>query len=67
MQVARREFGDIARKRFTEDLPELLHAAGHNPGWTVTLMADRGDGSGPAAFEVEMTEKKRRKARNFRE
>jgi len=67
MQVARQDFGDLARKRFTEDLPELLHAAGHNPAWTVTLMLDRGDGKGAAAFEVEMTEGKRTKARNFTE
>ena len=64
MQSAREAFGDKARKRFAEDLPELLAAAGHRPGWTVTLMLDRGDGNGPVPFEEEMTEAKRDEARD---
>jgi hypothetical protein len=64
MQKARDAFGEKARKRFAEDLPELLHAAGHQPGWTVTLMLDRGDGNGPVPFEEEMTEAKRQKVKN---
>ncbi|MGB0583256.1 MAG: hypothetical protein ACPGVU_26530, partial [Limisphaerales bacterium] len=67
MKTARDEFGSIARKRFTEDLVELLHVAGHKPGRTVTLMLDRGDGKGPASFEEEMTNKKRETARDFEE
>ncbi len=64
MQTARDAFGDKARKRFAEDLPELLAAAGHHPGWTVTLMLDRGDGNGPVPFEEEMTEEKRDEVRD---
>lgn len=67
MQVAREEFGSKARKRFAEDLPELLHAAGHSPDWKVTLMLDRGDEDGPIVIEEEMTEDKRTKTRNFTE
>ncbi len=64
MQTARDAFGDKARKRFAEDLPELLAAAGHNPGWTVTLTLDRGDGKGPVPFEEAMTEAKRDEVRD---
>jgi len=66
MQTARENFGAQARKRFTEDLVELLAAAGHNPGWTVTLMLDRDDGKGPVPFEEEMTEKKRDAAKAYK-
>jgi hypothetical protein len=64
MQTARENFGDKAHKRFAEDLPELLAAAGHQPGWKVTLMLDRGDGNGPVPFTEEMTEAKRQEARD---
>ena len=62
MQISRLHFGDKARKRFTEDLVELLAAAGHDPGWSVTLMLDREDGNGPQAFEEKMTFQKRNQA-----
>ena len=67
LQTARKEFGPLARKRFTEDLVELLHLAGHKPGSSVTLMLDRGDGKGPVFFKEEMTEDKRWKAKNYEE
>ena len=62
MQTARRRFGELARKRFTEDLVELLAAADHDPDWTVTLMLDRDDGKGPQPFEEKMTKAKRKAA-----
>ena len=67
MKTARTTFGSIARKRFTEDLVELLHVAGHKPGETVTLLLDRGDGESPVPFEEEMTNEKRETARDFKE
>jgi CubicO group peptidase (beta-lactamase class C family) len=37
MKFANEEFGEKARKRFAEDLVELLSKFGHEPDWTVTL------------------------------
>ena len=37
MEFAGKEFGTLARKRFAEDLPELLSKMGHPPDWEVTL------------------------------
>ena len=62
MKTARRHFGDKARKRFTEDLVELLAAADHDLEWTVTLMLDANDGKGSQPFEEKMTYAKRNAA-----
>ena len=58
-------YGSLAEVRRLFAVPELLAAAGHNPGWTVTLILDRGDGNGPVAFEEEMTEAKRDEVREL--
>ena len=37
MEFSIKEFGEIARKRFAEDLVELLSKMGHEPDWEVRL------------------------------
>jgi len=37
MEFAQKEFGNKARKRFAEDLVELLSKMGQEPKWEVTL------------------------------
>jgi hypothetical protein len=37
MEFATIEYGDKARKRFAEDLVEVLSKMGHEPDWEVTL------------------------------
>jgi hypothetical protein len=44
MAFAHEEFGSLAHKRFTEDLPELPWKMGHEPAWTVTLGLQRPHG-----------------------
>jgi CubicO group peptidase (beta-lactamase class C family) len=44
MEFASAEFGEKARKRFAEDLVELLSKFGHEPEWTVTLGLEKADG-----------------------
>ncbi len=44
MEFANAEFGEKARKRFAEDLVELLSKFGHEPDWTVTLGLEKTDG-----------------------
>jgi CubicO group peptidase (beta-lactamase class C family) len=43
IEFAQREFGDKARKRFAEDLVELLSKMGHDPEWEVTLGLEKTD------------------------
>lgn len=66
LRTARQRFGTLARKRFTEDLVQVLAAAGHQPGWKVTLVLDPGDGKEFVRYEEEMTEEKRETARDSR-
>ena len=43
IEFANKEFGSRARKRFAEDLVELLAKLGHEPKWTVTLGLEKAD------------------------
>ena len=65
MKTATDQYGSLARKRFAEDLPQLLVAAGHIPGWSVTLTIDKGLGKDLVEYAEEMTEEKREAAREF--
>lgn len=58
MEHARKEFGTLARKRFAEDLPELLSSMGHDPDWNVTLGLGTRDGQ-IEHVEIRMTEENR--------
>jgi CubicO group peptidase (beta-lactamase class C family) len=58
MKFANAEFGSKARKRFAEDLVELLSKFGHEPDWTVTLGLERADGQIEELQEL-MTKAKR--------
>lgn len=62
LEFARSEFGDRARKRFAEDLVELLSRMGHDPQWTVTLGLESKDGQ-VEHLPVRMTEANRKLAR----
>ena len=44
MEFANEEYGQIAHKRFAEDLPEVLSTMGHDPDWEVTLGLEGEDG-----------------------
>ena len=57
MEFAQKEFGNKARKRFGEDLVELLSKMGHEPKWEVTLGFAR-DGQ-IERLQVRMTEENR--------
>jgi CubicO group peptidase (beta-lactamase class C family) len=63
MEFSQREFGDKARKRFAEDLVELLSKMGHDPEWEVTLGLDKNDGQ-VEQLKVRMTEENRALVRN---
>jgi hypothetical protein len=58
VEFAHKEFGDKARKRFAEDLVELLATMGHEPQWEVTLGLETSDGQ-VEQLEVMMTEENR--------
>lgn len=58
MAFAREEFGDRARKRFGEDLPELLAKMGHDPAWEVMLELATGDGT-TESLKTKMTKQNR--------
>lgn len=62
MDFAREEFGDRARKRFAEDLVELLSKMSHEPGWEVTLGLQAEDGQ-VEELELTMTEENRDRVR----
>ncbi|MEZ6138713.1 MAG: serine hydrolase domain-containing protein [Pirellulaceae bacterium] len=62
MKFANEEFGSVARKRFAEDLVEVLSKYGHEPGWTVTLVLKKGNGSIDER-QVLMTKTNRDRAR----
>ena len=44
MEFTQKEFGDNLRKRFAEDLVELLSKMGHDPEWEVALGLEKSDG-----------------------
>ena len=58
MEFAQKEFDDKARKRFGEDLVELLAKMGHAPQWEVTLGLETSDGE-IEQVKVMMTEENR--------
>jgi CubicO group peptidase (beta-lactamase class C family) len=58
MAFAEQEFEDKARKRFAEDLVELLSKMGHDPDWEVTLGLETESGQ-VERVKVEMTEDNR--------
>ena len=63
MAFARKEFGDLAHKRFAEDLPELLSKMGHDPQWDVTLEWQTKDGQTKSS-QVRMTKRNRNLVRD---
>jgi CubicO group peptidase (beta-lactamase class C family) len=63
MEFAQKEFGDVARKRFAEDLVEVLATMGHEPEWEVTLGLETADGQ-VEDVEITMTEENRDLVRN---
>jgi CubicO group peptidase (beta-lactamase class C family) len=58
MEFAQQEFGVKGRKRFAEDLVELLSIMEHEPGWDVTLVLEQEDGT-VETLEETMTFSKR--------
>lgn len=58
MEFANKEFGSIARKRFAEDLVEVLSKMGHDPDWQVTLGLKNEDAQ-IETLQVPMTEANR--------
>ena len=58
MEFAQKEFGDIAQKRFAEDLVELLAKMGHEPDWEVALGLQTSDGQ-VEEVKTKMTEENR--------
>jgi CubicO group peptidase (beta-lactamase class C family) len=58
MEFAEKEFGDIAHKRFAEDLVELLAKMGHEPEWEVTLGLETSEGQ-VEQRKIMMTEENR--------
>jgi CubicO group peptidase (beta-lactamase class C family) len=62
LEFSQKEFDDKARKRFAEDLVELLAKMGHEPQWEVTLGLDTSDGQ-VEHVKVMMTEENRDQVR----
>lgn len=62
MEFANKEFGSIARKRFSEDLVEVLSKMGHDPDWQVTLLLEKEDGS-IKTLQMLMTKANRERVR----
>ena len=62
MSFCREQYGSIARKRFTEDLVEVVSRMGHDPDWEVALELQPHDGE-PRTVRVRMTAVNRRLAR----
>jgi CubicO group peptidase (beta-lactamase class C family) len=58
MKFANKEYGDIAHKRFAEDLVRLLSEMGHEPERTVTLGLKTQDGQ-VEQLQILMTEENR--------
>lgn len=58
MEFANKEYGVKARKRFAEDLVEVLSKMGHEPDWHVTLGLKTQDGQ-VEQLKIRMTEENR--------
>jgi hypothetical protein len=65
MKFARETFGDLAHKRFAEDLPELLSKMGHDPQWDVILEWQTNDARAKS-MQVRMTKRNRDLVRDRR-
>lgn len=65
MKFARETFGDLAHKRFAEDLPELLSKMGHDPQWDVILEWQTKDARAKS-MQVRMTKRNRDLVRDRR-
>ena len=63
MKFANKEYGDIARKRFAEDLVRLLSKMGHEPERKVTLGLKTQDGQ-VEQLQILMTEENRNLVRD---
>lgn len=55
IEFTKKEYGKIARKRFAEDLVQVLSTMGHDPEWKVTLGLETEDGQ----VQILMTEDNR--------
>ena len=64
MEFANKEFGEKARKRFAEDLVEVLSTMGHKPQWKVILSLETDDGP-VVPLHVLMTDKNREMVREY--
>lgn len=64
MDFANKEYGDIARKRFAEDLVRLLTEMGHEPERNVTLGLESEDGR-IEQIPILMTEENRNLVRKL--
>ncbi|MBC8356886.1 MAG: beta-lactamase family protein [Planctomycetes bacterium] len=64
IEFAEQEYGEIARKRFAEDLVEVLSKMGHEPDWEVTLELKNKDGQ-IEQEKIRMTERNRALAREY--
>ncbi len=62
MEFANSEFDEKARKRFAEDLVEVLSKPVRDPEWTVTLGLETPDDQ-VTEVPIRMTEEKRRPVR----
>jgi CubicO group peptidase (beta-lactamase class C family) len=62
MEFSQETYREKARKRFSEDLVELLSKMGHDPDWEVELEWENSDGKVESA-RVEMTEENRARVR----
>jgi len=58
VKFAQQEFREKARKRFAEDLVEVLSTMGHEPDWKVTLGLETQDGQ-VEQLQILMTEDNR--------
>lgn len=64
VNFTKQEYGDLAQKRFAEDLVEVLSKMGHDVEWEVTLGLVTQDGN-VEELKVFMTEENRRLAREY--
>ncbi len=62
VEFAKQRYGGDARKRFAEDLVEVLSSMGHDPEWEVTLGLQAADQV--ECIKVRMTAKNRNRVKN---
>ncbi|TWT87072.1 serine hydrolase domain-containing protein [Neorhodopirellula pilleata] len=64
MDFANQEYGEIAHKRFAEDLVEVLSTMGHEPKWELTLGLESTSGQ-VEQLPIRMTEQNRKLAQKY--